>query len=187
MTIVKRLKLSILILLGILWCPCVHAGKLELATGYYSFSAETSKAKGEHSNFGAYRLLISRPVHEQIDVGIGYSLLAEDIVTGDLVFGFDLAVRYFPVTPAGGTSIRSERVKLNVEHLWRPFLGVGFQQRQFQSIQTTYAGFSVSAGVERALEKAFDLIGELRYTTLAGPNEGEANEIMGSVGLSFEF
>ncbi len=76
---------------------------------------------------------------------------------------------------------------MSVNQLWRPFIGVGFLQRQFQSVQNSYAGFGASVGTERALNTAFGLKFFMRYATMGGSDESKATEITIFSGITFKF
>lgn len=159
--------------------------KLEVATGFYSLTAKTSKRSGSASNFGVYRAAYGFGFGAQVDLQIGYTLFMSDIVGGDLGFGPDLGLQYFPMTDSGARRFVTDKVSINVNDVLRPFISAGFHQRQFQSVDSSYAGFSFGGGAEMAWSEDYSLKAEVRYLLLNGPTNATANQLDLLFGLSF--
>jgi hypothetical protein len=163
-----------------------HAdNKLEVSAGAYSLTAKTAKRSGSAASLGIYRLGYSFSFGNQFEFQLAYSLFASAIVTGDLGYGPDLTVLYYPVTDSGGTKVTTEKVVLSVEDVVRPFVTFGFHQRQFQSVDSSYAGFSVGAGAEYAWDPKYGLKGQVRYLMLNGPSAATADQLDILFGISF--
>lgn len=162
----------------------VYAAKVDLYGGLYSFSAETADTSGSKSGLGAYKLAISLPLTDRIEMGLGYSLIFSQIFTGDAVYGIDLEASYFPVTPASPVEAQSDQIAMRTDFDWRPFVAGGYHARQFQSVKTQYNGFSLGIGTEKSFRGRYSLKGLIRYGLMAGPDESSATEIIVVVGLS---
>ncbi len=176
-----------LLLVFILLSTSAHASKMDILTGGYSLAAKTSQTDGSTTGAGAYRFNYGLNILKGLDIAIGYTLIMSQVIGGDMGFGFDLGFEYFPLTPSTNLKALTTDSMLSVKPLWRPFVGTGFSQRQFQSVSTNYAGFHLSVGVERALEYGFDFKGILKYSTLTGPQSASATEIIIGAGITFPF
>ncbi len=188
----KQHKVSLVILLVVVLAGVLFGGersfagnKLEIEAGFYSLTAKTAKRTGSNSNFGVYRAAFGFGVGPQVDIQVGYTLFMTGIIGGDLGFGPDLGVQYFPMTDSGARRFSNEKVVINVNDVLRPFVGAGFHQRQFQSVDSSYAGFSIGGGVEMAWTDDYSLKGEARYLLLNGPTNATANQLDLLFGLSF--
>lgn len=156
-----------------------NANKFDFLAGAFSFAGDETV-----SNLGAYHMGYATDFKD-FEVAIGYTLLMTQIVGGDLAFGFDLGINYYPWTESTVTEGASSTSYFSVNPLWRPFIGASFNQRQFQSTKSNYAGFSLCLGAERALDYSFDLKSLLRITSLAGPSSASATEITVLIGITF--
>ncbi|MCB0364479.1 MAG: hypothetical protein H6624_03525 [Bdellovibrionaceae bacterium] len=163
------------------------ASKLDIMAGWFSISAKTNSGSSELSNFGAYRINYFIPVFRQLDLTVGYSLLMSDTFGGDLGYGVDGGVTYYPVSGSTPVKAAAENSRMVIDSLWRPYIGLGFSQRQFQSVQSTYAGFSMYGGVERSLMREFDFKAELRIVELQGAGIAKATEMTVVAGLIYPF
>ena len=65
--------------------------------------------------------------------------------------------------------------------------GRRIHQRQFQSVNSNYAGFGLNLGFERSMDRIFDLKGLVRYSVLGGPGSANATEILILGGITFPF
>ncbi len=164
-----------------------HAGKLDAYLGAFDFSAKTPIGSGSKNGLGSYKIAYMMPVLDNLEVGIGYSLIFSNIVGGDSVYGFDIDAMYFPFTPHGKVKFQAPNSQVTTDTLWRPFVLLSYNARQFQSVSTQYNGFGFGAGTERAYDTRFTLKGMIRYITLSGPNGSTASEITALAGVSFGF
>lgn len=165
----------------------VYAGKFDFLTGPFSLNAKVNNQEGGVSAIGAYNIAYMLDLSPNVQLGAGYTVLMSNTFGGDLAFGIDAGLYYFPLTPAGQIDAKSVNSLLKIKPLWRPFVGGSFHQRQAQSTESSYAGFGVSVGVERALDYFFDLKINLRHVLLSGPNASTATETTFFIGASMPF
>jgi hypothetical protein len=166
-----------------------HARKIEFSAGFFSFSAtnERNGTSKSISGLGAYRIAYLHSFWDRYELDVGYSLLATQTIGGDLSFGFDLGINYFLLSTAGNITAKSDRAILLLQEQWRPFLGVSFNQRNFQSTSVQYAGMGLKLGTEYQLTEEISLSGILRYIMLGGPNQSEASQIEILSGVMVQF
>lgn len=179
-----------LVLLATILTPSISmARKLEFSAGFFSFSAsnERNGTSQSISAPGAYRVAYLHPFWERYELDLGYSLLASKTIGGDLSFGFDLGVNYFFLTNAGNVTASSGRANLLMQDQWRPFAGISFNQRNFQSTSAQYAGAGLKLGTEYQLTEMWSLNGTLRYISLGGPNQSKASAVEMSLGALVQF
>jgi hypothetical protein len=168
--------------------PKVLAGKLDLMTGYFDLNAKVGQQEGQVSAIGAYKISYAQNVFsDHLDLEIGYTLLMSETFGGDLAYGIEAGLNYYPFTPSTSIEGRSQNASLEITPLWRPFVGTSFNQRQAQSTNSGYAGFGVVVGTERALNSYFDLKTMVRYTFLSGARAATANELTVFVGITMPF
>lgn len=171
------LRSTTLILLTVLFSSLAFArGKIDFVAGYFNLTAKNSRGTDSVSNVGAYQISYRRTFLQSLDLQIGYSLIASKVYTGDMGFGPDLGAVYFPFTSSGPTSLDTERVNLIIQEFFRPYFALGFHQRQYQSTQASYAGFSTALGTEYSLSHQYSIKSELRLINLAGPSQSTAVE-----------
>lgn len=174
----------------ILITPAIgNADKLDFTAGAYQFAASNKRnnTSSTLSGLGSYHLGYRRALLNNYELDLGYSLLATEIFAGDLSFGFDVGINYFPITSAGDIQVSAGDDIAIFQHLWRPFLGLGFHQRNFQSTNSQYAGVGFKIGCEYQAAPQFSYLGIIRYISLGGPNNSDANQLDFSIGASFQF
>jgi opacity protein-like surface antigen len=159
--------------------------KLEFSGGAYALTAKTAKRSGNLSGLGIYHIGYSYGFGNQFEFQLGYTLFMSGIVTGDLGFGPDLGLLYYPLTDTGIRKVSTESIRLSVEDVVRPFMSLGFHQRQFQSVDSSYAGFSVGAGAEYGWTQDYSLKAQIRYLLLNGPSSATANQLDLLFGVNF--
>jgi opacity protein-like surface antigen len=190
LTIVKLPKAVLPWIIGFaIAIPCAQADKFDISLGYFDLTAQqtgsTGSKSGNASSLGLYQFLYRHQFTESIEVGLGYSVMASSGIGGDLGYGVDLGIYYFPFTPAEAETIRVENSIAVLTPVWRPYVTAGFYQRQFQAVQTGYAGAGAGVGVERALSGSFALRAEARYIKLSGTTTSTANTTDLMFGVSF--
>ncbi len=163
------------------------ASKFSVSAGAYDITAETTRSDGSVRNLGVYQLSFRFPVVRQLELGVGYSVAMSGIVGGDLAFGVDIGLHYYPLTSAEGITWSSDSASFQMSELWRPYVGLGFHQRQVQAIQTSYAGFGLSLGVERVLREMLSARGEVRALQMSGTASSSAREFDVLLGLVIGF
>ncbi len=177
------------ILLSVFQSENVEAGKLVLSGGAYSFTAEnaSNRVSATLSGIGSYQIAYRHAINQNIEFDFGFSLLATDTFGGDLSFGFDVGANYFFMTNSGGVAAESPLGIVILNDRWRPFAGVSFNQRNFQSTSSQYAGFGIKGGSEYQYDERFALHGTVRFLSLGGPNQAGATQldIMGGIIIQF--
>ncbi len=170
-----RRLLSILFLTSSL----AHASNEKLAfdAGFFALDATASGESSSISNPSAFRIAFLKPLTEKVELNLAYSLLLADFSGSDLGFGPDLGLNYYFLTPAADKKIETPDFKVRVSELWKPYLGLAFHQRNFQSVKNSFAGFGVSVGVEHRYDRYLGFRSEARYIGLAGSGESEATEL----------
>ena len=174
-------------LMFLLFCFSSSAAHIGLSDGFYSVNATVNGNETSISSFGSYRVSLMQEITPYFSLNLGYSLLLENINGGDTSYGFDLGVNYFPISLNSDETTRVGNVDIKIIQKWSPFVGIGFYQRQYQSIQSGYSGFGLNGGAIYAYKKRFDLFGEIRYVMLNGPVSAKATEISPVVGVLVKF
>jgi hypothetical protein len=164
--------------------PVVALGKLDASLGAYSLSAKSSQGEGKASGLGSYIVTYHYGLVDGLDFSVGYSLFFSNIITGDMGFGPDLGITYYPISSSGLTVIKTEGIYLLIKEQWRPLINFSFNQRQFQSSDSSYAGLSFGFGTEYSYSQSLDFKGMFRYQALKGPASTDATFIDFLFGLS---
>lgn len=185
----RPLRFALLTLLMGAWSTpmAAEAKKFSVTAGFFSLTAKTATSRASLSGVGAYQLAYEHSILANLDLRLGYSLLMTKGIGGDLAFGFDVGANYYPLTRSSGVEWSSEQARLLVQELWRPYVGGGFFQRSFQSLQSGFAGFGGWAGVDRAIHGPLSARFEGRYLMLAGPKSSSVTQLEFSVGVSISF
>jgi hypothetical protein len=163
--------------------------KIDVMLGYYSLAIQ-NKATGDTTTFaalGAKQIRYRRSLLDHFDFGVGYSYFTTSTLSGDSYYGLDIFTQYYPFTSSSTVSSSSNDVKFEVTEKWRPYVGLGFNQRNFQGIQTSYVGFSGSVGVDYALTATTGIIFDVRYMSLSATTTLGGHETSAMAGLSFGF
>lgn len=159
--------------------------KFDIMTGFFSISAKTDQTSGNLSGFGSYRFTYHYRLVDNLDLDAGYSLFLSRGISGDMGYGPDFGFSYYPFTAGGLIRASTKNVTYESMELWRPYVGLSFHQRQFQSVNSAYAGFGGSVGTNYRYSDQIDLKTELRLQTLTGPNKASATETELFFGLGF--
>lgn len=185
----KQNTLSILLVLSLLFIgTSAHSkAKLDILGGYFSLQAKTKDKSGNVNNIGAYQVNFRYAVTHYLEMAVGYSLVASKTFTGDFGFGPDIGLVYFPFTSANPIDASSENVHFRSYELYKPFLSGTFHQRQYQSIQSSYAGFGFGGGTEIYWKNNMSFNVGFRYLPLAGPDSAISNEVDALFGVTFAF
>lgn len=165
----------------------VSAQKLSVGTGVYSINAKVQNRKTNIANLGAYRFQYHASATSNFEFTLGYSVFIESIVTGDKAFGPDIGFNYFPFGTKTISKGNLDRFSINSKKKFNPFLSLKFSQRQYQSINTAYSGFSIGGGCEFGFFENFSPYIDLNYGFLEGPQSGSLSELSSTVGISFSY
>lgn len=167
--------------------PVIAAdAKLTADAGFFAISAKANGESSSISNPSAFRLGYLHAVAKKLELAVQYSILVADFSGSDLGYGLDVGANYYPFTNAHDENFKSERISATTYDLWKPYAGINFHQRNFQSVKNSYAGFGVAAGTERYLNEKMNLRGEVRYISLAGASASTATETNFFVGVVFK-
>lgn len=161
-------------------------GKFVASYGHFNINAKTPDTSATISNPSAFHLGFLQPKWNNWEFKIGYSVLLADFSGSDMGFGIDAGVNYYPLSDAGDEKFTDGKVTIRRYEIWRPFVGLSFNQRNFQSIRNSYAGFGLSLGTERYYSEHLNFRTEARYVSLAGSSESEATETSLWVGVVFK-
>lgn len=170
--------------------PC-WGQKVNLDLGFYSIKAVAPSGSTtgsiDLSSPGAYSLSANFAIRPQIELSPGYTVFYSKIFRGDMGFGPDFYLHYFPVTSGSGLKVSQGDISyFETEHI-RPFVSFSFHQRQFQSVQSSYSGFGICLGSELQWTKISSLRTMFRTMSLAGPSGGTMNYMDLLVGYQMHF
>lgn len=172
---------SVLVLSLLLFGQSLAAqtAKFVLSAGAFQFSAEnaSNKLSRSISGMGSYQVSYRHAVKQVFEIDLGYSMLATETIGGDVSFGFDIGANYYPLTDATGLVGDSDLAIIRLNDRWRPFVGLSFSQRNFQSTNSQYAGLGIKGGTEFQFNEQFAIHGTVRYLMLGGPNQSFATQI----------
>lgn len=165
----------------------ISKAKLDVLFGYFSLEAKTKEKNGKVNNFGSYQLTFRYAVTNYLEMAIGYSLIASKTFSGDFGFGPDIGLVYFPFTSANPIEATNQNIHFRSYELYKPYLSGAFHQRQYQSIQSSYAGFGLGAGTEIYWKQNMSFNTGIRYLPLGGPDGAISNELDLFFGVTFVF
>ena len=170
-------------------------GRVDFSYGFYSISSKPGKTTSTSSTkaqkgaavSGPYMFNLAYlfPVADKVQLNLGYSVLLADVSGTDKGYGFNFGVNYFILGSAKNEILKNDSIDVERFEIWKPYAGFGFYQRDFQSIENSYAGFGINGGVERYYTKNMSFKGELRYISLSGSNSSIATEINAILGVIF--
>lgn len=181
-------RLSLLIVLCCALVRSAHGsgGKFVASYGFFALNAKNESRTSSVSSPSAFHLGYLQPKWQKWELKIGYSVLLADFSGSDLGYGLDAGANYYPVSDSGDENFTDGVVTAARYEIWKPFVGLSFNQRSFQSVRNSYAGFGFCAGVERYYSEKINLRAEARLVSLGGSNESEATETSLFAGLVFK-
>lgn len=183
----KSLNLILVTLILSMSSLCFANFKLDTLFGYYTLKAETNSGSGTLSALGIYSFHARKSVLNNLELGIGYTLQMSKSFFGDVSYGPDLGFYFYPVSNASPVFAESPTTTFKLQEKYRPYLGLNFHQRNYQSAKSSYAGFSLVTGCEFDLGYNFLLNAQLRILNLEGPQNSNAQETNFLGGLTFWF
>ncbi len=182
----KHKLLNVLVIVACL-TPAAQAAKIDAMLGFYTFKAEVSGKSTSLSGLGVYEVSYLAPFKNHFEFVLGYSFTMTNIVGGDYAYGPKLGVNYFPWSFSGNEKIDLPNKTIEVKDFYKPYVGLSFNQRQFQSAKSSFAGFGISAGVEKHINDNYTIKSEIRMNSYSGPSGATASEINALVGVLFNF
>ena len=153
--------------------------------GFYNISAKVGEKETSLSNFSHYSITYTKSFFSKTSVEIGYSFLFEDLLGGDMSYGPNIGLRYYHFGTSTNQVSTLESLSVQIKKSYNPYVSLGFLQREFQSVKSSYSGFYVGGGIEMGWQRDFSLYADLKYAQLNGPVQGEANEITTSIGIIY--
>jgi hypothetical protein len=181
------MKLKLLSLIFLLSISNAYAGKYDITTGFFSLSGKNSGKSSTVSGLGIYEASYINTFKEKFEFFVGYSLTMTGIVGGDMSFGPKLGINFFPLNYSSNEIIQLEGKTIEVHDYWKPYIGVSFNQRQFQSVKNSFAGLGFNLGTEKYINQQFTIKTELKLNTYTGPSNSSASEMNLLVGLVYGF
>lgn len=160
-------------------------GRLDFSYGYFSISSKSAGKTTNISSLTAANLAYLSPFGDKAQLNIGYSVLLADMSGSDKGYGVNVGMNYFPFNSSKNEILKDEIFHIERFEIWKPYVGAGFYQRDFQSTKNSYAGFGGNIGIERYYNKTLSLKTELRYITLTGSNSSTVKEINAFLGVIF--
>jgi hypothetical protein len=163
------------------------SSKFSFSAGGFSVSGKGGSKAVSVSGLGAYRLGLQQELRNSIYLSLGYNIIYDSVFTGDSIYGLDIGGSWFFLEPALVEVFQSEDVTLKITRQWSPYVGIHFNQRQFQSNKANYSGLGFHGGSQFPIKDNFSWHGEVRYNSLSGPGQATASEMSLLVGVSSEF
>ena len=161
------------------------AQQFSVGGGFFMVDAKVGNTSANISNLGAYKMEYLTNFTEKFKLAISYNLIMEDIYTGDKSFGPSIGFKYYPLRNNTVNRSQIDGVSFtDILHI-NPFIHLGFSQRQYQSIESTYSGFLIGGGVETGWTENIAFWSELQMSLLEGPNQGSATETLILFGISY--
>jgi hypothetical protein len=161
-------------------------GKVSVSTGYFAIAAKSSGESSSVSNPSMFHIGYLQPRWDNFEFKIGYTMLMADFSGSDLGYGLDAGLNYYPFSDASDHKLQTQILNAKSYQQWRPMVGFSFNQRNFQSVRNSYAGFGFNAGVERYYDEEINFKGEVRYVSMSGSNESVATETALLFGVVFK-
>lgn len=181
-----QLKSKVLLFL-LLLSSHAYANKISFGLGMYSINAVVDSKKTSISNLGAYKFQYHTTIEKKFEFTVGYSLLIENVFTGDKAFGPSVGVSYFPFGNESAVYGSNGAVSLLQIKNYNPYVFTSFSQRQYQSIKATYSGFAFGVGSEVGFSKTMSFFGDIQYGSLEGPSRGVSTEVMTTIGIIYNY
>jgi hypothetical protein len=164
----------------------IAAEKIMVSGGYFSINANAGDQSSSIANPSAFHVGVRKTITDSLEFKVGYSLLMADFSGSDLGYGVDVGINYYPISDAADEKFQDEQINVKTYEIWRPFVGVGFNQRNFQSVRNSYAGMGINFGTEKYHNEKMNWVGEFKYTSLGGSSESTATELQLMFGVVFK-
>ncbi|MFW7379130.1 MAG: hypothetical protein ACOH5I_10015 [Oligoflexus sp.] len=177
-------KLYLILLIALLISNTeAQASEFRVSAGYFNLEAKTSTQRTNLGNLGVYRFAYAAAIGDHFSFQPGYSLYVIGTSSFDLGYGLDLNFGYYPLSLNRGYRQSYKNIKWQQTDELRPFVMVSFYQRQYQSIQSTYAGLGLSLGADYQLQ-SIALFARGGLALLKGPFGAQISEITAQIGVS---
>jgi len=190
-----RLKFQIcssLIALNIFAGSAFATATFDFSAGYYNINAKTSSGEANIANPGVMKVSYHLNITPSIDFRPGYSLyVMKTKDSSDIGYGLDLTLIWYFLSQQPYAYIQNDNLQWKFKESFRPYVGLGFNQRQYQSIQSSYAGIGLTAGAEFSVDSLLPysmyLFSEMQYLSLSGPLSSMIKEFQMLFGSGYHF
>ncbi|HYX35871.1 MAG TPA: hypothetical protein VE954_22455 [Oligoflexus sp.] len=173
-------------LLSLVLSSTAAANSFNSTAGYYSISAKTSAGTQTLQNFGVYRFIYDIDVAQHFSFKPSYSLYTISGSDGfELGYGTDIEFSYLPFTRNSAMSYQSPSASWQTYEIFQPYVSLSFHQRQYQSIQSNYAGLGLQFGSSYQFSRSIRLMAYVASIYLNGPLSSKVNEfqVAGGIGM----
>lgn len=186
MKIIRQLKI-IGCLTTCLFSSIAQGIQVDTSGGYYNLKASTSSGEVSLQDIGLFKANVHFGLKENISFRPGYSLYVLKGKEIDYGYGFDFSFLYYPLTTISSFQINNSSVRWVHREVFRPYVGIAFHQRQYQTIQSNYAGLGLLSGLyyrpEIIQSEEIYLVSELSIIWLEGPLDSSLNETQLTFGV----
>lgn len=163
------------------------ANGLHSTVGYYSLNAKTSNGRLTLSNLGVYRFLYEVEVAKKFSFKPAYSLYTIATASGlELGYGTDLEFSYFPIANNSPMSYQNSNISWDTYEIFRPYVSLSFHQRQYQAIQSNYAGLGFQVGCSFQYNQSIQITAYGAFINLVGPLSSRIGEIQVGTGVGIK-
>lgn len=182
-----NLKLLKFILFLMIFSNIALAGKFDILAGAYSFTGSVSGKSSKFSGLGIYEMSFMQSFGSHFEANLGYSFTMTGIIGGDYSYGPKLGINYYPFNFSSNEQIMLMNKTISVQDFFKPYVGIAFNQRQYQSVKTSYAGFGLSIGCEKYINPNYTVKTEIKLNSYTGAGQATAKEMNILGGLVFSF
>ena len=151
--------------------------------GYYRMKATTATNDLTIAEFGIFNIEYKAPFTDYSMLSAGYSMYTQGTAVQDLGYGLDVGGDFYPAGLLNKKIADEKFLTWTARRPWAYFLGARFSQRQYQSIQASYAGLCGLAGFELSLTNELKVQLLVRALTLKGPQGAKIAETNALLGL----
>jgi hypothetical protein len=163
------------------------ANSFSSTAGYYSIAAKTSSGTENLKNFGVYRFIYDIEVGDKFAFRPSYSIYTISSDAGlEFGYGTDIEFSYMPLTRNGSMNFQNSNVSWRTFEVFRPYVSISFHQRQYQDIQSNYAGLGLQAGTSYQYDQSIYILAYAASIFLSGPLSSRINEFQfaGGIGMN---
>lgn len=183
---------KIIILFALLMSSSALADRYDVLGGYYRITAKTSEKSPTIANVGVVKMSYHLSLTPAVTLRPGYSIYAlkgsDEIEIG---YGLDIGILWYFLSADPHFYLDEGPIKWEYNEIYRPYMAFSFHQRQYQAIQSSYAGIGLTVGCEfkpgGLLPGGMYFVSELNYMAMDGPLDSTLNEIqvIGGIGQQF--
>ncbi|MBF0441874.1 MAG: hypothetical protein HQK54_08225 [Oligoflexales bacterium] len=164
----------------------ILASGYSIMGGYFQLDAKTKTTRDKLANLGIYHFVYESEIGDRFVFRPSYSFYILGTKSMDLGFGFDLELAYYPFTFNRPFQYNDRTISWSYFEVFRPSIGFSFNQRQYQSINSSYAGAGITLSIDYQFSEKYYITTKIRYISLKGPLTSHISEynVMGGIGAS---